>query len=89
MIETIATADLPIREVMRIKKNSLCPEQLTGEEQRLSLFCIHIDNTIMPALITHQKISHKECNQIHQGIPADRKAVYNIWIYPVRICQKQ
>lgn len=45
MIETIATADLPIREVMRIKKNSLCPEQLTGEEQRLCIITgVHGDD---------------------------------------------
>lgn len=37
MIETIATAELPIHEVMRIKKNSLVPEKLTGEEQRLCI----------------------------------------------------
>lgn len=37
MIETIATAELPIREVMRIKKNSLVPEKLTGNEQRLCI----------------------------------------------------
>lgn len=37
MIETIATAELPIREVMRIKKNSLMPEKLTGKEQRLCI----------------------------------------------------
>ncbi len=37
MIETITTAELPIREVMKIKKNSLCPEHMTGEEQRLCI----------------------------------------------------
>ena len=37
MIETIATAELPVHEVMRIKKNSLVPEQLTGNEQRLCI----------------------------------------------------
>lgn len=45
MIETIATADLPIREVMRIKKNSLFPEKLTGEEQRLCIITgVHGDD---------------------------------------------
>lgn len=45
MIETIATADLPVHEVMKIKKNSLYPDELTGKEQRLCIITgVHGDD---------------------------------------------
>ncbi|MDD3185476.1 MAG: M14 family metallopeptidase [Anaerostipes sp.] len=37
MIETVVSVQLPIREKLRIKKNSLSPDELTGSEKRMCL----------------------------------------------------
>ena len=37
MIETVVSVKLPIGETLRIKKNSLTPDNLTGNEQRICL----------------------------------------------------
>ena len=37
MIETVASADMLIDEVMRVKKNHLAPDFATGKEKRLSI----------------------------------------------------
>ena len=37
MIETVASADMLIDEVMRVKKNRLAPDFATGKEKRLSI----------------------------------------------------
>ena len=36
MIETVASADMLIDEVMRVKKNRLAPDFATGKEKKLS-----------------------------------------------------
>lgn len=35
MIETVASVQMPVNETMRIKKNSLIPDQVNGDEKRL------------------------------------------------------
>ena len=37
MIETVLSIELPVGEVLRIKKNRLMPDVLTGNEKR---FCL-------------------------------------------------
>lgn len=37
MIETVVAVNLPVDETMRIKKNRLTPDQITGEEKRLAI----------------------------------------------------
>ena len=37
MIETVASADMLIDEVMRVKKNHHAPDFATGKEKRLSI----------------------------------------------------
>ena len=37
MIETVARVNLMVNEVLKIKKNRLCPDVLTGKERRISL----------------------------------------------------
>lgn len=37
MIETIVSVQMPIHETLKIKKNRLMPDQLTGEEKRLCI----------------------------------------------------
>ena len=37
MIETVVSVKLPVRETLRIKKNSLHPDVMTGREKRICL----------------------------------------------------
>ena len=38
MIDTVVSVKLPIGEMLRIKRNRLMPDHVTGEEKRICLF---------------------------------------------------
>ena len=37
MIETVARVNLMVNEVLKIKKNRLTPDNITGDEKRIAL----------------------------------------------------